>query len=142
MNYGVLVRRHSDNEQTLGHFTLYESKDVDVLMSCYILELDNENNKVRSSRIPAGIYDVVKRWSRKYGNHYHIKDVENRSLILIHIGNYHRDILGCLLPGRDVTDIDGDGFRDVTSSRKAMNELNRLAGKEWKIEIIDRDDDN
>lgn len=140
MNYAILVRRENDDKQTLGHFTLFEECKVDVLMSCYMLELDDDSNRVRESRIPCGTYTVERRTSPKYGKHYHIKDVKNRSLILIHVGNYHTDILGCLLPGRDVTDINGDGYRDVTSSRNTMKQLNALAGDEFKLEIINRND--
>lgn len=137
-NYGLLVRRESDNKQTLGHLTLFDT-DVDVLMTCYILELDNDGNKRRESRINAGIYNVVLRVSEKYGTHYHLTNVFNRELILIHVGNYHTDILGCLIPGSALADINKDGYRDVVNSGKTMKKLLALAGKEWELEIIDRD---
>lgn len=45
------------------------------------------------------------------------------------------DILGCILPGLGLVDINGDGIKDVTSSGKAMNLLNKKLPSEFKLEI-------
>jgi len=55
-----------------------------------------------------------------------LQNVPNRSEILIHKGNYHSDILGCILIGNDLSDINKDGYLDVTSSKKAIKELLKL----------------
>ena len=93
------------------------------------LELPWKDNEPRVSCIPAGRYDVVKRHSPKYGHHFHVLDVPNRSYILIHHGNYHRDTLGCILVGIGVKDINGDGELDVVNSKAAMKELNEKLPK-------------
>lgn len=126
----VLTRLVYEKEQTLGF--LWDGLDK---LAC-TLELEWADNEKRISCIPKGIYKVVKRHSAKYGNHFHILDVPDRDYILIHFGNFHRDILGCVLVGFTHSDIDGDGYRDVTSSRSKMEELNDLLPDEFLLEII------
>ena len=89
----------------------------------YTLELPDLNNQRRISCIPKGVYEVIYRYSDKYKKHYHVLDVPERDAILIHTGNYHTQILGCILVGTGLTDINGDGYKDVTSSRLALNKL-------------------
>jgi hypothetical protein len=52
-----------------------------------------------------------------------IQDVPGRSEILIHKGNYYTDILGCVLIGTGLSDINKDGITDVVSSKTAITEL-------------------
>jgi len=76
---------------------------------CYSLELPWRENKQNISCIPNGDYDVVIRISPKYGKTYHVTNVENRSFILIHSGNWAGDtskgfkthVNGCILLGKD-----------------------------------------
>ena len=112
-----LQRLTHSNNQVLGKLTVNGSR-YDTL------ELPWKNNAPRVSCIPAGRYEVVKRNSPKYGDHFHVLNVPNRSYILIHHGNYNRDTLGCILVGIGVKDINGDGELDVVNSRAAMKELN------------------
>ena len=99
------------------------------------LELGWHNNEKKKSCIPPGTYTVVKRKSEKYGDHFHVLNVPNRDYILIHHGNYHTDILGCILVGLSHADINGDKLRDVTSSKVAMAELNNLLPNEFQLTI-------
>lgn len=136
--YAVLNRlKDNDHAQTLGHFILYN--DMDVAMQCKSLELPDLNNQIKVSRIPADIYLCQKRYSKKYGWHYIIKDVHGRTWILIHFGNYKDDTLGCILLGSDYVDINNDGHLDVTNSRNTMNLLNALAPDEFTLVINDID---
>lgn len=83
----------------------------------FTLELPWKNNQRQISCIPKGIYKVVPRFSPKYKNHFHILDVPNRTFILIHVGNYPKDSLGCVLFGTNYsTDM-------VGNSRAAMQTL-------------------
>ncbi len=75
------------------------------------------------------------RTSQKYKRHFHVTNVPGRSYILIHPGNYHTQILGCILPGKSLVDIDGDGYRDVTSSKATLNKLLELAPDGFKLVI-------
>jgi len=119
-----ITRQPSDAKQTLGEAViLKEGKNV---FSCKTLELPWLNNLSQRSCIPKGQYRVRKRRSPKYGDHFHIQDVLGREFILIHQGNYHTQILGCILVGQTHTDINGDGYRDVTNSVVTLRALNKL----------------
>jgi len=75
--------------------------------SCHTLELPWRENQRNISCIPAGEYKVRLRISPKYGQVYHVKEVPNRSYILIHSGNvagdttlgYRTNVNGCILLG-------------------------------------------
>jgi len=124
----------SDDFQTLSNLVVTDENCKEVF-KCYCLELPEKGNKRRESRIPAGEYKTVKRNSPKYKNHFHLLDVPNRDMILIHHGNYKKDTLGCILPGKDLIDIDGDGHKDVTNSIVTMNHLNKILPNEFFTEI-------
>jgi hypothetical protein len=126
----TLTRTCDDGVQTLGVLRLPNGAIYQTL------ELAWKNNEKQISCIPAESYKVVKRNSPKYGNHFHIKDVPNRSWVLIHHGNYHSDILGCILVGKGLKDINNDGLLDVTSSKIAMGELNAYLPNDFELEII------
>jgi hypothetical protein len=100
------------------------------------LELPWKENAVQASCIPKGVYETVKRNSIKYGEHFHLLNVPGRTWILIHHGNYYRDVLGCILPGRTHADIDGDGYSDVTHSKQTMQRLNELLPASFKTVIL------
>jgi len=75
--------------------------------SCQTLELPWRENQRSISCIPSGEYQVKIRISPKYGQVYHIKEVPNRSYILLHSGNwagdkhkgYRTNVAGCILLG-------------------------------------------
>jgi hypothetical protein len=132
--YLVEISRFAhEAKQTLGLLiATFKGKQI---FACKTLELPWKDNCKQVSCIPAGTYSVIKRYSPKYGNHFYIQNVVNRDYILIHHGNYHTDILGCILVGRTHQDINGDGFRDVTSSKVTMQELNKALPKTFKLII-------
>jgi len=130
----LLKRFDYSDKQTLGSLTIFNGADI--LFSCYTLELPDLCNAKRKSCIPRGVYKVVSRRSAKYKKHYHILDVPNRSYILIHPGNYHTQILGCVLVGKKLADINGDGYKDVTSSRKTLKKILEVAPNGFELEII------
>lgn len=111
-----IIRYKCDNKQTLG-------KLIGKGFELHTLELDWDNNKKQTSCIPQGSYKVVPRTSPKFGRHLHITGVNNRDFILIHKGNYHTQILGCILVGTGLSDINKDGYLDVTNSAEAMELL-------------------
>lgn len=75
---------------------------------CYSMERPERENKCNISCIPAGEYIVEWHKSPKYGWCYQVANVEGRSHILIHPGNYGGDTLrgfrsdtnGCILLGK------------------------------------------
>lgn len=136
--YAVLNRLvDGDHKQTLGHFILYEG--INVKLECKSLELPDRGNKNSISRIPAKMYWCELRWSSKFQWHFHVTDVNGRSWILIHIGNYYTQIRGCILLGNDYYDINKDGHLDVTSSGKTLKKLLAIVPKRFKLYINDLD---
>ena len=122
----ILLERYLyDDKQTLGKFYLLDNSD-NVLADWHSLELPNKNNEKRVSCIPEGIYKARKHKSPKFGNCFWIQEVHNRSEILIHRGNYYTDILGCILIGSDLSDINNDGYLDVINSTKSIKKLLEL----------------
>lgn len=134
----LLITRFSHEEnQTLGYGIVFnDSNGVQYTFST--LELPWKENARRISCIPVGEYKVVKRWSEKYKNHFHVLDVPNRSYILLHSGNYNRHTLGCILCGKSHLDINGDGERDLTSSKPTMKKLNEILPDEFTMVIENR----
>lgn len=131
----LLIQRYGHGEkQTLGNlFVLDENNEV--AYDCETLELPWKNNKRSVSCIPEGTYQVEKRYSAKFGWHFHIKDVDGREWILIHSGNYYTQIRGCILVGDGLTDINGDGIVDVTNSRDTMADLLGLMPSKFELKI-------
>lgn len=130
-----IIRLTKTAKQTLGVFTLYNEKG-DEIYRCKTLELPWEDNQRQKSCIPTGEYNVTARTSVKFAKHFHIQDVSNRDYILIHSGNYHTQILGCVLVGAELKDLNGDGEKDVTSSRVTLNKILSLAPKGFKLTIV------
>lgn len=126
----IINRTQQDDKQTLGQLTYYTYK-------CKTLELPWKNNDPRISCIPAGTYRCVKRKSPKYSDHFHVTGVDGRSYILIHHGNYYTNTKGCILVGHGHSDINNDGYYDVTSSRDTMADLNEILPNTFKLTIID-----
>lgn len=129
----VIKRTKQDLIQTTGILELFI--DGKVVFTCFTLELPWMNNERRISRIPESKYKAIPHQSPKFGNSIWIQDVPNRSEILIHYGNFFRNTLGCILVGRDLFDIDGDGHLDVTASKKTINQLYNYIKDEKKIEV-------
>ncbi|MEM6326360.1 MAG: DUF5675 family protein [Bacteroidota bacterium] len=129
-----IQRAHDDGAQTLGTLVVQERTaggPTRALAAFPCLELGWRGNQNRISSIPPGTYRVVKRRSRKFGLHLHIQEtdgsqVKGRKWILIHAGNRHDQILGCVLVGMGFGDAGGDRRVDVVNSRTAMRELLRL----------------
>jgi hypothetical protein len=126
-------------EVTIDRFEYGDKQVLGIMMvgnkQFYSLELDWQNNQRRESCIPPGRYRLKKRYSGKYGHHFHVLDVPGRDMILIHHGNYHTDILGCILIGLGLHDINKDGLQDVTSSKVALSLLNKLLPDECWLNI-------
>lgn len=130
----IIIRSIAQPKQTLGTLELFDATGKSIF-KCKTLELPWLKNKTKVSCIPTGTYKVIARTSPKYGLHYHIQDVPDRSFILIHHGNYYTDILGCILVGKAHTDINGDKLADVTSSKVTLKELLKLAPDGFNLEI-------
>lgn len=64
---------------------------------CVTLEPEDHANAVMISCIPPGAYICERVDSPKYGDTFEVKDVPNRTHILIHSGNVEDHTHGCVL---------------------------------------------
>jgi len=88
----IELKRISDNKD--GTFGILIKNSVPL---CVTLEDKWKNNKRNVSCIPTGEYVVEKYSGTKYKNVWKILNVPNRSNILIHWGNTHKNTEGCIL---------------------------------------------
>lgn len=81
----VLSRRYLNNE-TLGTLVIFNGEEL--LVTLRSLELPWRDNLNNISCIPEGTYDCEKVVSPNHGLCVLLKDVPNRTAILIHAGNF------------------------------------------------------
>ncbi len=133
----VIITRIPQSNQTLGKWVSYQNGKI--IFACDTIELPYLNNKPQISCIPKGVYDVVYRESKKYPRHYHVLNVPNRDLILVHQANFvgslnpktrKADLLGCIGVGNGYGDINGDGIVELLKSTPTLNKLLEVMGKE------------
>ena len=134
LRMATLKRIIDRGEQTLGILMMFiDSKQKGSLTT---LELPWKDNQFKISCIPKGIYNCIVYESPTKGTVYLLENVQDRSMIEIHVGNYNRDIEGCILVGEHFTDIDGDCLTDVTNSRSALDTLFKVfEGKPFTLVI-------
>lgn len=102
---------------------------------CYTLELPDKCNKQNESCIPSGTYECSKHHSPSQGLCVAVNGVVGRSHILIHKGNYTSDIMGCILVGDSIRDINRDKIPDVTNSTNTLKDLLKLLPDKFLMEI-------
>ena len=74
---------------------------------CSTIELPWKNNQRQVSCIPEGRYELKKRYTPRFGKHFILLNVPNRSYILLHAANDAlKEIKGCIAP---VTKVTGEG---------------------------------
>lgn len=128
-----IIRLQSDSKQTLGLGYVFDG--LEKVYEFKTLELPWLDNQRNISCIRAGKYKVEKRISPKFGWTFHIKNVRDRSHILIHSGNYYSQIEGCILVGKSFSDINDDGCLDVTDSVPTIDLLLDLMPLEFELNI-------
>ena len=119
--------------QTLGIIELISN--CKLVAAAVTLELPYIANKTSVSCIKPGIYRAVKYNSPSNGMCILLKDVEGRSMIEIHSGNFYTDIEGCILIGRYFIDLNNDGIVDVAESRNTLDKLLALLSDSFIINI-------
>jgi hypothetical protein len=139
----ISIDRTYDQQQTPGHAAIMDDEGS-VIFQFDTLELPWRLNQQNISCIPEGEYIAERRYSEKYKEHLHIKDVKNRSLILIHWGNYagsvnprtgHPDIRGCVLVGDGFKDITGDDVSEILNSKSTFNKIMSIVSEKVNLEI-------
>lgn len=108
----------------------------------FCIELPWRDNQNSISCIPAGEYVVTIRKSPKYGNIFWVTNVEGRSWVLIHGGNYAGDTSkgwkthshGCLLLGQKPGVLSGQ--QAILNSKATVNKFMRaLNNQTFKLII-------
>jgi len=108
----------------------------------YSLELPDRDNQPNVSRIPAGEYNVERRWSGHFRKEtYWVRGVPERSYILIHGANFAGDeelgwqshLQGCITLGKRIGSFPnkyGKVQKAVLSSRQAITAFEKYLDKE------------
>jgi Family of unknown function (DUF5675) len=133
-----LQRTIFSDVQVLGTFELFDGDKK--IFACKTLELPWKDNQHKISCIPKGQYKTLQRNSAKFGDHYHVLElgggeVNGRDMILIHPGNFHTQLLGCILVGKAHADINRDGVLDVIESKNTLKALLHLAPQGFELNI-------
>lgn len=103
---------------------------------CFTIELPWLFNKPKVSCIPEGRYEPVNRYSEHIGWHFLLKDVANRSLILIHCANDAvKELNGCIAPVSILT-AEGKGLRSRIAFDKLQSIILPELEKENKVFLI------
>ncbi len=101
---------------------------------CMTIERPDLGNKQSISCIPEGVYEYFFRKSPTNGDVLELRNVVNRTHIQIHIGNWVKNSVGCILVGRTFK-LDPGKEPMVTSSTPTMEELLEKAPSEGIIKI-------
>lgn len=128
------IRLQDSGTQKLGHIYVHEG--LEELFRCCCLELPWRGNKRNISAYPPGRYLVKKRWSVRHRWHFHVQNVEGRSFILIHRGNFFFQVEGCTVVGNSFRDINGDGHLDVINSGTTLNMLLDIMPNKFWLDVI------
>lgn len=119
---------------------LYQGKDciigtlsMDRKILCYTLENPWKDNEKNISAIPEGRYSCVPYNSERHPNVWKVINVKDRTLILIHVGNYEKDTEGCILVGSNVA---YHKENMVTNSRITMKKLHSDIGVTRSFTLI------
>lgn len=100
---------------------------------CYTIELPWLHNEPSVSCIPERRYELEKRFSERLGSHLLIKDVANRSLILIHAANNaQQELKGCIAPVSILT-VEGKGLRSRIALKKILDITYPLFKRKEKV---------
>ena len=98
----------------------------------YTIERPWLDNMVRISCIPEGVYSMGWRESPKFGETWQVRDVQNRTYILIHAANYPKEVQGCIGLG---TSLMGDRVA-VSNSRKAVSKFEEMTRDvDWRLNV-------
>lgn len=74
---------------------------------CHSIEIPWKNNEAQTSCVPEGKYELLERYSTKFGWHIYLRGVPHRDLILMHpANNALKELRGCIAP---VSQITGEG---------------------------------
>lgn len=100
---------------------------------CSSIELPWKENKSQVSCIPEGKYELRKRYTPRFGKHFILTNVPNRSFILLHAANDAlKEIKGCIAPVSFLTG-EGKGLRARAALAKLVALVYPAFEKEEKV---------
>lgn len=133
----VKITRGKDpeNKSTFGKVEVLDG-NLKVVWTGSSMERPWKDNKNGESCIPAGLYKLKKRVSPivdktsggEFKEGWEVTDVQGRTFIMFHVGNYVRNSDGCVLIGTKIAVHDTEGFM-VTSSKAAFKEFMNIIEK-------------
>lgn len=139
----MVISRSYEELETLGGAVLFNGEEVIFQFNTIELPLFTvplKLNTVRTNCIPEGTYDVTKIYSPTKGKCFQVHNVEGRTSILIHKGNYATgkkvDTEGCILVGNGFEDLNKDGNVDVIGSTDTLTQLLLKLPNKFKLTII------
>lgn len=124
MKHVVLQRAWSDHRATLGMLTVVGVQHDP------IFTLENPlRETIIDSRIPDGEYECTHHSGPKFENVFLVKNVPERTDILIHWGNFERDTKGCILLGCGAW-LNENNEPMILNSKRAIEKFREIIGKE------------
>jgi len=123
-----LVRVTEHNGATLGVLCIDDSPEMVTLEDAW------RDNERQISCIPQGRYKIKLHRSPRFGLTYQIMDVPERSQILFHAGNTHKDTHGCVLLGLQYGKLDKDTA--ILASKSAFTKFMELMNGVAEAQLI------
>lgn len=128
MKHLRLVRVTEYNGATMGVLCIDGSPEVVTLEDAW------RDNEKQISCIPVGRYKLKLHRSPRFGLTYQVMDVPERSHILIHAGNTHKDTHGCILLGLQYGKSGNETA--ILASKSAFLKFMELMGNTPEAELI------
>ncbi len=123
-----LVRVSEYNGATMGVLCIDDAPEFVTLEEAW------RDNERKISCIPVGRYKIKPRNSPSRGRVYEVVNVPERSHILIHAGNTHKDTEGCILLGMQFGSIENESA--ILASRSAMQRFMAIMAGTPEAELV------
>ena len=123
-----LVRVTEYNGATLGVLCIDGSAELVTLEDAW------RDNERQISCIPVGRYKIKLHRSPRFGLTYHVVDVPERTQILFHAGNTHKDTHGCILVGLQFGKVGTESA--ILASKSAFQKFMELMRNTPEAELI------
>lgn len=127
MNKAVITRFSDNGRETIG--TMVATRADGQTWTRHTLEKPWLGNQRNISCVPAGTYNVALAYMGILkAMLYCVAGVIGRDGIFFHWGNFVKDTDGCILIGKLLADIDGNGTVDISDTHEAVASLHAFYG--------------
>lgn len=124
----INLERMYYEDRTMGRLYL-----PNISTAFYTIERPWLNNKPFKSCIPEGIYNCSSYTSERFPDVWEVLAVPNRTHILIHVGNYVTDVVGCIAVGTTCSKT------AVYNSKLALDYMRDALDPEFELYITEAD---